>query len=303
MLFFPRFLVSMEIDREWYDIRDMFFGDNYTTQNIQLAIERAAKCRHPDAEWLTKVFAGKSVQKIDEAKQVLAQCGKDDARALCFTWMLGDESIDVLEQAAKFGYEFAQAELADWKSVKQNQFVLCLSSAAQASRDAFLRLGILYQKYESDTQMSKSCYKMAADLGDINAMCKWANELSSVDPEKWKLWGVCEARGLQTDFLAFAPSQIRFYKNHSKNGAVVFQIGRAFDGHVDTKRGIVFNCPHNFVLCDYAVLAIDFYKSQLQACRKAVDAWTIVGMRLHVCKDMRKMIGLLIWNSREEAKY
>jgi hypothetical protein len=36
---------------------------------------------------------------------------------------------------------------------------------------------------------------------------------------------------------------------------------------------------------------------------KAVDSWIIVGLRNKVVKDIRKMIGRMIWDAREEAAY
>jgi hypothetical protein len=45
--------------------------------------------------------------------------------------------------------------------------------------------------------------------------------------------------------------------------------------------------------------ALHFYEFQLQSCREAVDSWTIVALRNKVVKDIRKMIGMIIWDSRE----
>jgi hypothetical protein len=41
----------------------------------------------------------------------------------------------------------------------------------------------------------------------------------------------------------------------------------------------------------------------LQSYRKAVDSWTIVGLRNSVVKDIRKMIGKMMLDAREEAVY
>jgi hypothetical protein len=49
--------------------------------------------------------------------------------------------------------------------------------------------------------------------------------------------------------------------------------------------------------------ALRFYEFQLQSYRKAVDSWTIVGQRNNVVRDIRKMIGMMIWDAREEAAY
>jgi hypothetical protein len=49
--------------------------------------------------------------------------------------------------------------------------------------------------------------------------------------------------------------------------------------------------------------ALRFYEFQLLSYRKAVDSWTIVGVRNAVVKDVRKIIGKMIWDAREEAAY
>jgi hypothetical protein len=43
----------------------------------------------------------------------------------------------------------------------------------------------------------------------------------------------------------------------------------------------------------------NFANSRLQSYRKAVDSWTIVGLRNGVVKDIRKMIGKMIWGARQ----
>jgi hypothetical protein len=45
----------------WYKIRDTFFGENRFEQAIQNALELASICEHPNAVWLTKLFAGRGV--------------------------------------------------------------------------------------------------------------------------------------------------------------------------------------------------------------------------------------------------
>jgi hypothetical protein len=97
---------------EWYKIRDTFFGDNCVSQNIPLALELVAPCQHPDARWLTEVCAGKKVTTKEDAKRVFSSLGQIDARALGFTWMLGDRfDLVPLRRAAELGYAFAQCKL------------------------------------------------------------------------------------------------------------------------------------------------------------------------------------------------
>jgi hypothetical protein len=69
---------------EWYKIRDTFFGNDFVSQNIPLAIELASSCQHPDARWLTEACAGKDVTQEKTRKRVFSALGQNDARALVF---------------------------------------------------------------------------------------------------------------------------------------------------------------------------------------------------------------------------
>jgi hypothetical protein len=86
---------------------------------------------------------------------------------------------------------------------------------------------------------------------------------------------------------------------------VVFHIGCALKGRVDLKnREICWRSLRDFdQLVEPASVAVSFYDAQLHECRRAVNAWSIVGLRFGVVKDIRKLIGRLIWDAREEANY
>jgi hypothetical protein len=75
-------------------------------------------------------------------------------------------------------------------------------------------------------------------------------------------------------------------------------------GHIDNEERAFFGNGNRFnARIDSANQALHFYEFQLQSYRKAVDSWTIVGLRNKVVKDIRKMIGKMIWDAREEAAY
>jgi hypothetical protein len=57
-------------------------GENSTEQDIKKALKLASVCEHPNAIWLTKLFAVRDVDFGEEAIQVFLGCEKDP-RALC----------------------------------------------------------------------------------------------------------------------------------------------------------------------------------------------------------------------------
>jgi hypothetical protein len=75
-------------------------------------------------------------------------------------------------------------------------------------------------------------------------------------------------------------------------------------GRVDNEKRTIFGEGYSFdAYFGPANQAFHFYELQLQSYRKAVDSWTFVGLRNKVVKDIRKMIGRMIWDARVEAAY
>jgi hypothetical protein len=133
--------------------------------------------------------------------------------------------------------------------------------------------------------------RLEGELGDI---------LSLDDPERWRWHGKLARSGNDKfRFLSFFAAQV-----NSGSGAVVFAIGRALNGHVNDQARTIFNNEWSFdQLIGPANQAIAFYKSQLDACRKAIFAWSLVGIRLGVVKDIRIVIGKLVWDTRDQGKF
>lgn len=108
----PVSMASEEL--EWYEIRDRLLGHHSrVAQDLRAALQLATFCRHPDAQWLAQIFAGKNVRTVEEARAVFLAQG-DDARALCFAALLSGSHSDEprLLRAAELGYAFAQVSLA-----------------------------------------------------------------------------------------------------------------------------------------------------------------------------------------------
>jgi hypothetical protein len=84
----------------------------------------------------------------------------------------------------------------------------------------------------------------------------------------------------------------------------MFAIGRALQGHVNEEARTIVNDGRDFD-CGIgpAKQAIAFYEAQIKATKDAMCAWTQVGIKLKVVKDVRKLIAKLIWDSREEALF
>ncbi len=102
---------------EWYKIRDTLFGFNGTDRDIVKALELAAICEHPDAVWLTKIFAGQLVGTREQVAQVFRESkSEDDTKAFFFADLIFCYNVHVgwatNLQSANLGDAFAQALVA-----------------------------------------------------------------------------------------------------------------------------------------------------------------------------------------------
>ena len=109
-------------------------------------------------------------------------------------------------------------------------------------------------------------------------MSEFADLMDETDPLRWVWWGKAAHFGGCASFLYNFWKVVRDFKSGSGSAQCVFQIGQALNGCVDEEEREIFGEEDDFDnLIGPANDAIGFYKSQLAACRRAVDTWTLVG--------------------------
>jgi TPR repeat protein len=292
---------------EWYKIRDTFFGQNNVSQNIPLAIELSSCCKHADALWLTSACAGMDVSTKEDAKRVFSALGQNDARALCFAWLLGDrQDLTSLRRSAELGFAFAQARLAG-KTQGEESFKFAQMAAAQGERDGLTWLGLCFRNArgcEEDWDKARENWLRASELGDVLAMYPLGALLKESDPQRWRWWGRQAPVAISRDVVFEFTKQVDLFNSGGGSAAVVFAIGQALQGHVNEQKRTIFNSRYGFgSYIGTAKQATAFYESQIKATKDAMRAWTLVGIKLKVVKDVRKLIAKMIWDSREDALY
>jgi hypothetical protein len=288
----------------WYKIRDTFFGENGLGQDIKKAFELASVCEHPNAVWLANLFGGRDINKKEEARQVFLENG-NEPRALCFAGVVVSD-FDEIRRAADLGDAFAQAWMS-WRTGREECFQWAGKSAAQGERDGFHYLGYCFRDgvgCQKDAERAKENFLLAAQLCDVYSMLCVGKLFDNTDPQRFVWLGRAAASGDSLSFLEEMSDQIRKIDSGTGNAKVVFAIGRALKGHMNNEKKTIFgSCYKFYTYVGPADQALRFYEFQEQSYRKAVDSWTIVGLRNGVVKDMRKMIGKMIWDAREEAAY
>jgi hypothetical protein len=97
--------------------------------------------------------------------------------------------------------------------------------------------------------------------------------------------------------------QMRNFNSGTGHAMVVLAIGQDLKGYINNENQTIFGrCVSNFdTRIGPANHALHFCNFQLQSYQKAVDSWTIVGLRNKVVKNIRRMLGKMIWEARKEA--
>lgn len=284
--------IPLSVQREWYKIRDLFLGENERTRNIPLALKLAAKCFHPEAQWLTSVCAGHNLQTMDDARPIFRALWKTDMRALCFSYFMYDQQGCDLIQSAEAGYPFAQATVRKKiHLVREGNYAK--AAAASGERDGFFELALSLFRIGGpfeNTKEAKKYFLYAARLGHSASMkyLGFSMKLSSSCNEQW-YWICLHAKTLcKLDAEEEAFTHIFEFRSGSKNLCfIVFMIGWYF-----------FHAAGFRVGGSTTDFAINHYKQQCAICKDAVQVWLVFARRWNICKDLRKLVGKLIWQTR-----
>jgi TPR repeat protein len=213
-------------------------------------------------------------------------------------WFLGDEveqdgDLTSLRRSAELGFAFAQAWLA-WKTEGEEQFKFAQLAAAQGERDGFFWLGHCFRfgnGCKKDLYKAKENFLLASELGYVSAMHCLGKLFEDSDPQRWRWWGRAAALGDSWRFLFLFAKQVELFYSGCGSAAVMFAIGQALQGHVNEEARTIFNRSNNSVsLFGPAKQAIALYETQIKATKAAMRAWTLVGIKLKVVKDVRKLI-------------
>jgi hypothetical protein len=315
----------------WFKvIRDLFLGENAVSQNIPLALEMAAACDHPDARWLWSVCSQHGVQTKQDAHRVFAALGESDPRAPCLESLFNEDdySFRGVRRGAELGDPFAMAVMSRGKT-GQEAFEWAERGAAKGEPECFYLLGHCYRfgdGCKKDLAKSKEFFYKAAAIGGglfvvvvvvvffffLSFSCEIAQDMYAIGllgelsegEERWRWWTFPSEKShwLTSNFCEEV--QKMHLGTGDGNPTIVFLIGRALKGRIDLHKKKICSDSRDFDdKVGYALFAIAFYEAQIKATKDAMHAWTQVGIRWKVVKDVRKLIAKLIWDTREEALY
>ncbi len=213
--------------------------------------------------------------------------------------MLRVNNYDII-RAANAGDAFAQARMV-WMTYGEARFRWAEQSAAQGERDGFYGIGFCYiygEGCEQNLEKAKKFLLFAANLGCVDAMYTLVHLLGKNDPQRYIWLGKAAVCG---DIHPLIQEIMTLHDNFGISGIennVVFAIGKAIKGHIDNDKHEFFGSKNYYSsYANQALQFYEFYEFQLQAYRKVINTWTVVGKHYGVVKDIRKMIGMMIWDS------
>jgi hypothetical protein len=126
-------LDELALELEWLEARDMLLAENHVKQDVTRALALAAVSHHPQCQWLTGIFAGRTVTTVTEARDVfLAAEEKKSPASLCFAALLCHPvNRALLRQSADLGFATSNYGWRNkWKGKVPVCKICCFSTGA-----------------------------------------------------------------------------------------------------------------------------------------------------------------------------
>lgn len=290
------------MDKEWYEIRDLLFGENWRRRDIAKGVALAKHCSHPDAVLICNVLQNQ-VWTRDVLKKVFLEYAErsNDLRALCFAWCFleseGDQhrNLDWLKRASDAGFAFAQTQHFEllYESTRSSPELKPLAEKAVSKneRDGYLCLARL----RGDKFLKAA--KKGAKLGSVGCMVIFGRD-AKFSKDNISFLGQAAMFGADVYFYQL------FDRNYSYNWNIITKDSQLIylAGYYAEKIFMLLQRLET-IMFSRVSHAVNFYTGQTAACRAAVDTWSLCALRLKLHKDIRVLIAKIVWDSRSEALF
>lgn len=291
------------MDKEWYEIRDLLFGQNYRKQDIAKAIVLAKQCAHPDAVLICNVLQKTNhLVMIRDAliKELLEYEGQhNDGRALCFAWCLLENNnarhanMNWIIRASAAGFAFAQTQqfkISYYTAPNAVLRPLAEKAISKNERDGYWCLMRLYDGKHDSLEAAKK----GAKLGSVDCMT-FVGRKSKNLKEAITFLGQAAVFG-EIYYFKHLFEELPIWSEMTNDTQLIYLAGYY------AKNTFLLPRLEN-ILFFRASHAINYYTGQNTACRAAVDTWSLCALRLKLYKDIRILIAKIVWDSRLEALF
>lgn len=276
---------SFEVLRKWYKIRDLFLGREGHKQNIADALIYVDRCKHPDAQFLYRVWSEKSEQRwiLSSRQRLEAFSDQDDPRILCWIGLIQPlttiecNEYRMIQRSAEMGYAFAQAIVG----ALSKRMDLLDKAIEQGERDAYFVKSRL--PYITDEERLDLLDK-AATLGSGRAIEFFQIKFKRDDPLCW-----CY-RSKHTPAL-FMES---FHNDlNARKHKCAIMIGQICKENMINTSVLGVQCGRKRLVSVYKFIA---YRDNAHLTRAQCDMWLMCSRRMGIYRDMRLLIGKAIWS-------
>ena len=302
--------------RAWYDARDVFFGLNYTKQDLVRGYDMASACHHEDAVWLCSIvtrddvllgdrhlrskFISDNTRQTRRGRSITFAALVTQGRALPYNGFLID--------AAKVGYAFAQNVILEKKGTfGWTNEQLDWAHNAASSMEPFATYALSVRSRQEDAAQV-ALLALSAKLGCVEAMRKHTiDNFDEWNPMAFTLLAQLTNRGCHSkDFFRIAYRSVDSYRcGDVEYSRATYEIGRLiefykFEGRIlESLFHIVNQERTTWARTEKTFdFAVDFYSEQKKITLRSVHMWSLVARRFKVVKDIRLMVAKMIWNDR-----
>jgi hypothetical protein len=296
---------------KWWDIIDLI-----KHHNLESLVETTSAWfprEHGEGRWLYEcLFATEESVTLELLRErMLVQ--EDDPRAMfvaAFAWdpetvVDGDEWEDrydngtaMLLTAAEMGYAPAQAAMTFRDEVEpEESFAWAQKAAGLGDRHGLSMLARSYEEgygCEKDVNKAMQLYSQAAEVEDQVGLFKHGNfSFGEDDWRRYTFMGRSAARGHRPGYESLVRASFE-----KRDRRIQFEIGAAHKRVAAAWRFGRGLCS-DLQLAAYQTVLVKYTKCCIAA-KAAVACWLVVGRRLRVVKDIRGVIGKMLWAQRWE---
>lgn len=309
---------------KWYKVLQIL--SNKYKFSLNDAVEIAKNSTYLDCVWFANTIykynpdgfvnynKNHSIKKIFENEANKTK----DTRAIFIAQMMNSYDIDekVMTQWYEINDEYStyfKSEVMDVGDCRED--VLLKRNLELSKFDNPFTLYKLAHNIELLTNSTNNpvaikCFKRAADLGHFMSMYFYADRALFGQPEFFTYIGQSmKYFNNSSQHIEFMTKKIYEFvenPNHILRSSV-FRIGEITNGcckiAAEGQYYKIFNVFCSRSEYNAILYAINFYKNNTEKTKEVIDCWVIIGNRLGIVKDVRKIISCLLWQSRYEALY
>jgi len=313
---------------KWYHARDTLLGHFGIEQNLRLGVELAKLSTHEDAVWVVSVMGRLLREKegmppvlLQEqmARELIEMGNNGDPRALFFGVLLKERIGDFkrakcIDRSASMGYFPAKfhdsahgnpINSENWQQASRDrEGIVYIASFFAGNANAKVNAGIACVV---DEYLARTWLKEASDLGHLDAAVRHITMMyDAKNPTRYQLLGRIAKRS-KSAASKFFNVGFAFYQMCWE---CIFEIGSVCSGNISD----VIDHTGEFYQQSIRLFGHTFKNdcwdyNQIQKCcvlydqcyeryKYAARCWILIGKRLGVVKDIRGVIGKMLWNQR-----